>query len=231
MEMDVRIPARKPANYLRIYENLFEPLENEAIRLLEIGVKQGGSLLMWNNYFPKGLIAGIDVNKVEDFPDEPRIHIFVGRQEDTHFLDEVAQKVAFDGFDIIIDDGSHLGALTKISFWHLFNHHLKPGGLYVIEDWKCGYWDDWPDGRAATSEREAMPAPAQQRFPSHDYGMVGFVKELVDECGADQLSRGSRSGIPTQKSRFWSMTFSQGLVIVRKMCRTPPCTPRLLPIP
>lgn len=230
MEMDVRIPADKPANYLRVYEHLFAPLENEAIRLLELGVKNGGSLLMWNNYFPNALIAGIDINEVNPFPDEPRIHRFVGRQEDTPFLDDVARKMAPDGFDIIIDDASHLGALTKISFWHLFTHHLKPGGLYILEDWKCAYWADWPDGRALPSERDTIPDPAQHRFPSHDYGMVGFVKELMDECGADQLSRGSRSGTATQRSRIWSMTIVRGLVIVRKMCPQPPCMPGLLSI-
>ena len=52
-----------------------------------------------------------------------------------------------DGFDIIIDDASHIGELTKATFWHLFDRHLKPGGLYAIEDWGTGYLDDFPDGK------------------------------------------------------------------------------------
>jgi hypothetical protein len=36
---------------------------------------------------------------------------------------------------------------TKVAFWHLFDNHLKPSGLYVIEDWVTGYCDDWSDGR------------------------------------------------------------------------------------
>ena len=59
----------------------------------------------------------------------------------------MASKTAPDGFDIIIDDASHIGELTKTSFWHLFDHHLKPGGLYAIEDWGTGYLDDFTDGR------------------------------------------------------------------------------------
>jgi spermidine synthase len=54
----------------------------------------------------------------------------------------VARKTAPEGFDIIIDDASHFGDLTKIAFWHLFDNHLKPSGLYVIEDWGTGYWSD-----------------------------------------------------------------------------------------
>jgi spermidine synthase len=60
----------------------------------------------------------------------------------------VARKTAPEGFDIIIDDASHFGDLTKIAFWHLFDNHLKPSGLYVIEDWGTGYWSDWTDGKA-----------------------------------------------------------------------------------
>ena len=42
----------------------------------------------------------------------------------------VARKTAPEGFDIIIDDASHFGDLTKIAFWHLFDNHLKPSELY-----------------------------------------------------------------------------------------------------
>jgi hypothetical protein len=59
----------------------------------------------------------------------------------------VARKTAPEGFDIIIDDASHFGDLTKIAFWHLFDNHLKPSRLYVIEDWGTGYWSDWTDGK------------------------------------------------------------------------------------
>ena len=65
----------------------------------------------------------------------------------TPLLSVVARKTAPEGFDIIIDDASHFGDLTKIAFWHLFDNHLKPSGLYVIEDWGTGYWSDWTDGK------------------------------------------------------------------------------------
>ena len=63
-----------------------------------------------------------------------------------------SQLQAPGGFDIIIDDASHIGELTKTTFWHLFDHHLKPGGLYAIEDWGTGYLDDFSDGKKIQSE-------------------------------------------------------------------------------
>ena len=43
------------------------------------------------------------------------------------------------GFDLIIDDASHMLGPTKTSFEVLFPR-LRPGGLYFVEDWTvdCG---------------------------------------------------------------------------------------------
>ncbi len=134
------------------YDSILEPWLDKPIVLLEIGVKNGGSLLLWHDYFPAGTIVGIDIALPKDFHPPARIHLFQSSQADRPFLSRVANQVAPAGFDIVIDDASHLGALTRIAFWHLFDIHLKPGGLYVIEGWGTGYWEDWPDGRALNLE-------------------------------------------------------------------------------
>lgn len=131
---------------------MFAPWVEKRINLLEIGVDKGGSLRLWQDYFPHGNIVGIDWEPPKDFVPGERIQIFKGSQDDEQFLSRVANQAAPDGFDIIIDDASHVGELTKRTFWHLFDNHLKPGGLYVIEDWGTGYWDDWPDGKAINRE-------------------------------------------------------------------------------
>jgi hypothetical protein len=123
--------------------------------LLELGVHEGASLLLWRDYFPHGTVAGIDIELPKNFESTERVHLFEGSQGDTGFLSEVARRVAPDGFDIIIDDASHMGELTRTSFWHLFDHHLKSGGLYVIEYWGTGYWDHWPDGRCGLTGRSS----------------------------------------------------------------------------
>ena len=45
--------------------------------------------------------------------------------------------------DLIIDDASHLYSETKTSFETLFPQ-LRPGGLYIIEDWSWGCWPNLP---------------------------------------------------------------------------------------
>jgi hypothetical protein len=129
--------------YLEIYDPILAPWVNKKIKLLELGVRKGGSLQLWRDYFPRATIVGIDLRLPENFAPGERIQLFEGNQADTAFLSEVAIRTAPEGFDIIIDDASHIGELTRTAFWYLFDHRLKPGGLYAIEDWGTGYLDDF----------------------------------------------------------------------------------------
>lgn len=213
--------------YLDVYDPIFAPWACKEIKLLEIGIRNGGSLQLWRDYFRLGVIIGIDIKLPEHFVPGERIQIFEGSQSDKQFLSEVANKVAPEGFDIIIDDASHIGSLTKTAFWHLFNNHLKPGGLYAIEDWGTGYLDDFPDGKrpdAINSRVPSIQSGSSQSgdqnmkipFPCHSYGMVGFVKELVDEQGADSITM----QLPVEARRasmFESVHITQGIVFVTKV--------------
>jgi hypothetical protein len=134
-------------HYLEVYDPILAPWVEKEIKLLEVGIHKGGSLQLWRDYFPRGTIVGIDLRLPENFVPGERVQVFEGSQSDERFLSEVAKKTAPEGFDIIIDDASHIGELTRRTFWHLFDHHLKPGGLYAIEDWGTGYWDHFPDGK------------------------------------------------------------------------------------
>jgi len=238
-------------HYLRNYEERFRPLAGRDVRLLELGVLQGGSLLLWRDYFERGVIAGLDLNPVHVEDPTGRIRVYTGGQQDTALLDRIARECAPEGFDVVIDDCSHVGELARVSFWHLFEHHLKPGGLYVIEDWGTGYWDFWPDGvryrppregsrhsplryrlnRAATRLHQSpfgrLPvagwlASAAKRtlqrglYRSHDYGMVGFVKELVDELGMADITHPVHGIAPPRASRFREMYLSPSHLFITK---------------
>ena len=196
-------PTDKSAAYLRAYEPFLAPLRDRDVRLLELGVLSGGSLQLWRDYFPRGVIAGLDVEPASVEDPSGRIRVFRGEQQDTDLLDRIARELAPGGFDVVIDDASHLGDLTRTSFWHLFEHHLRAGGVYVIEDWGTGYWPSFPDGRAP----DGTP---------HVAGMVGFVKELVDECAAADITDADRGTPPRRESRIERMQVGFGQVFVVK---------------
>lgn len=180
--------------------------------ILELGILEGESLLLWNNYFNKGKIAGLDMIKVKIGPHPSRIKIYRGMQDDERLLKKIAKEVAPKGFDIVIDDASHYGSPTRNSFWFLFDNYLKSSGIYVIEDWGTGYWPRWPDGRAYKSKSSW----SKKRFPSHDYGMVGFVKQLIDELGIDDITaEGFGVGEP-KESKIAKIEFHRGQVAIFK---------------
>ncbi|MEI8047714.1 MAG: hypothetical protein WCI92_10075 [Bacteroidota bacterium] len=170
--------------YLNRYDQIFESVQDKKVILLELGILNGGSLLLWRDYFPNGSIVGIDLNLPKEFKDTERIHIYEGSQADTKFLSDVANEIATEGFDIIIDDASHIGELTKVAFWHLFDNHLKPNGLYIIEDWGTGYWDDWCDGKSLNLESYSQSPLFTTRVvaKSHKrnliYSMIDNIKQL-----------------------------------------------------
>jgi SAM-dependent methyltransferase len=231
----------KAGDYLANYVRELGHLADRPIALLELGVREGASLLLWRDMFPEGRIAGLDVNPMSLDDDSGRVRSYQGLQQDRATLDRIGSEVAPDGFDVIVDDASHLGRHTAASFWHLFPHHLKPGGVYVIEDWGTGYWPKWPDGHPyrgpypapgvsappprivpsspgplARLRARLTGAPAPDRFPSHDYGMVGFVKTLVDAVAVD-VGGGLPEGVRrVSGSEIASVKFMAAQVFVQK---------------
>ena len=78
-------------HYLRSYEEYFRPLLDKPVKLFELGIYKGGSLLLWRDYFPSGVIVGLDLNPVTLDDPSGRIRVYQGMQQDTALLDRIAQ--------------------------------------------------------------------------------------------------------------------------------------------
>ena len=78
------------------------------VKLLEIGVLEGDLLLAWRGFFPFGTTVGIDIAPKAHLAGN-RTRIYTADQGSAADLARVCQQEG--PFDIIIDDGSHLG-------WH-----------------------------------------------------------------------------------------------------------------
>jgi hypothetical protein len=129
-------------NYVEIYEMLFAPIRNKTEKILEIGVLEGHSLRLWEDYFPNAQISGIDIVDSRK-NDVGRVKTFIADQGKR---EELAKVVAATGgnFDIILDDGGHRMDQQQISFGALFPA-LKSGGLYVIEDIHTSFPELFPN--------------------------------------------------------------------------------------
>lgn len=199
-----------------LYEHYLRDFAEQPFALLELGVHSGESLKTFATRFPRWRIIGVDIeDRKTDFSAFPNIVFALGDQCDRAQLDAICNVHAPDGLDAIIDDASHFGTWSLSSYNALFPH-LKPGGLYFVEDWATGYWDDWPDGsRFQQFTADVTDGQVGKRIPSHDFGMVGFIKYLVDEV----MSNGIRSSMQaplTRPVRLESMHVHKGAVMLRK---------------
>lgn len=141
----------KLEHYFEAYEDNFWRYQNLPIRILEIGVKDGGSLRLWRNYFWNAeKVYGLDINIecIRHADPDAGIHVIVGSAEHKYLLEEVATN--YGPFDIIIDDGSHLVSHQILAFQTLFPL-LAPGGTFVIEDLHTSYWPHWQGGGLYTT--------------------------------------------------------------------------------
>lgn len=140
-------------NYQLLYCELFKPLRQSQLTMLEIGFGcghhiAGRSCLLWNRYFPKLTYYSMDYlnegnkEKVEkcisdfqrDYPGKLK-KIWLGDQASPPFLISLIREYSLNNatFDIIIDDGGHKTYQILESFRHLWPL-VSSGGYYIIED-------------------------------------------------------------------------------------------------
>ena len=159
-------------HYLPIYEAAFDGLiaRGRPIRLLEIGVQNGGSLEIWSKYLPPGsIIVGIDIDKAcANLPVSPNVFIHIGDASDPVSLDHMLGDAHFD---VIIDDGSHRSDQIIAAFQACFPRRLNPNGLYIVEDLHCSYSTSYGGGF---------------RLPS---AALEWFKGLADALNSDHFER------------------------------------------
>lgn len=123
--------------YIHVYEALFEPIRDATKLVLEIGIFDGGSLLMWRDYFPNAQVIGMDVNN--------HCPILEGQDRITTLFrdayDNPSLKVAkeYGAFDVIVDDGPHTLESQQYTAQH-YSRLLSDNGILVIEDIPSPDW-------------------------------------------------------------------------------------------
>jgi len=194
--------GHKWLHYFEVYDELFAGLRTRPIRMLEIGVYQGGSLRMWRKVLhADSLIVGIDIDPACARFDSPgeRVRVRIGSQDDPDFLAAVAAE--FGPFDVILDDGSHMCSHMIESFGHLFLPALDPHGLYIVEDTHTNYWE---------------------QYRNRGYSFVDLCKDLVDVMHSHYPLRAGepayRIGRPEQlvSLHVREITFRDSIIAIRK---------------
>ena len=132
--------------YLSEYERVFKEYRAGPIRLLEIGIQNGGSLEIWSSYFPQAehlVGCDIDPNCINLKYEDSRISVIVGDANTSETEKRILINSNF--FDIIVDDGSHTSSDIIKTFTRYFPL-LESGGVFVIEDLHCSYLQEFGGG-------------------------------------------------------------------------------------
>jgi SAM-dependent methyltransferase len=139
----------KPRALLEHYAGLIEELQPQHI--LELGIFAGGSTLFFAELARPRRIAAIDIASLTNVRDRLHDHAadlgFGGVVRTFGEVDQANRTAlagiveeSFDGgeLDLVVDDCSHKYEPTRASFNELFPR-LRPGGAYVIEDWRWAH--------------------------------------------------------------------------------------------
>jgi Glycosyltransferase WbsX/Domain of unknown function (DUF4214) len=181
--------------YISEYDRLFQPYRDKPLRLLEIGIQNGGSLEVWSKYFVQAKrIVGSDIDPAcEQLTfDDPKIAIVVADAN----TDDAEQRIlaASNGFDLIIDDGSHRSSDIVQSFARYFKH-LTDGGLYIAEDLHCSYWQDFEGGIF------------------QPYSSIAFFKQLADTVNHEHWGTDkTRSSLLKDFTEKYSLNLEEDLL-------------------
>ena len=205
-------------HYYTHYERHLPAYRDRPIKLLEIGVRFGGSLKLFKQYLhPDSAVVGIDIEdrcRIYERNDTP---VEIGDQGDEEFLASVVEK--HGPFDVIIDDGSHLSHHQRGSWQYLFREGLNDGGLYIVEDVFCSYF--------TTMTEEGEPP------------FIATMKMLIDlmhmsymlEGGVVPFESDDPDGLETTMEYYeaWvnSIEVVDGMVFMRKQLRSMPVSERL----
>ena len=127
----------KWSNYFDIYEKIFNKYIDKKIKVVEIGIGDGGSLFMWKNFFgKKAKIIGVELNPEAKKLEKFGFKIYNGDQSSQIFWKNFYKKIG--KVDILVDDGGHTNLQQVTTLMESINY-INHGGMIVIEDTHTSY--------------------------------------------------------------------------------------------
>jgi hypothetical protein len=196
--------------YERFYDYFLYSLKNKFFTLLEIGVFEGRSIKVWNEFFPNAKVYGMDYDIEYN---HPKGKVFKGDQSKKKDLKNIINDIGL--CSLIIDDGSHVPKHQLLSFNYLFKDGLDFGGIYIIEDIETSYW----------KKSELYGYKINAGFDSED-NIVNIFKDIIPIVNREFLTEENLEKIKSFKKidlenlKYISfIMFGQNCIIIKKMTK------------
>jgi SAM-dependent methyltransferase len=123
--------------YTLFYDGLFRNRKTEPLKIAELGILDGASLLMWKEYFTTSEIYGFEYNNdlINNFKQNFNNDRVTLSNIDVTDKDSIVKAFSELNtlYDIIIDDTTHQFE-DQIRVIENTYQYLKPGGILIIED-------------------------------------------------------------------------------------------------
>ena len=146
-------------SYLPLYQQLLESKKETAQNVLEIGISLGGSIKLWNQFFPNATVYGVEIlSKLEvcqkyladesqsetlwnDLENNDKIKLLY--PSNAYDADFVTTQLVAPGvkFDVILDDGTNSYEDMRRVI-ELYADLLTDNGVLIIEDIQTQAWLD-----------------------------------------------------------------------------------------
>lgn len=121
------------------YEMEFSKFKDKEINFLEIGIRSGGSMKLWSEYFTNAIsIIGIDIDEsciVSEFKKIDNVDYYFGDAYSSEIVDKISN------IDIFLDDGPHT-LDSQLKAIECYLPKVNSGGLFLIEDVQEASWFD-----------------------------------------------------------------------------------------
>jgi len=185
-------------NFFPIYDRLFERYRHrEHITIVEVGVRDGGSLELWRALFPNARIIGVDIMPAAALMRQQGFEIYIADQCDPVFWENFYRDIG--PIDILIDDGAHTNRAQIVTVEAALPH-VRDGGLILVEDTVTSYL-------------------AYRGNPSR-YSFVNYAQRMIAE-----IAKRSEYLADRPRSRFtdavWTVQFFDSIVAIeidRRLC-------------
>jgi hypothetical protein len=207
--------ASSQNNFLVFYAQFLDKIRHQPVRVLDIGVLDGGSARTWRDYFHNGHIIGVDIDPSAGRHISDRLSIHIADQSKEDDLKIITEKLG--PFDLVVDDGSHVWEDQILTFKQLMPC-ISPGGFYIIEDLDTSYGkyvptycgrrrygistakylqelSDWVVGCRVIDDREHPDPDIRRIWPIVDFVVFSRGTSLIRR-GSESWGRGSVSISP-----------------------------------
>jgi hypothetical protein len=165
--------------YTDVYARYLNEWRLRRFTLLELGVYRGNSLRMWDAFFPRAMVIGLDLEEIAA-ERAPQFEVTIGSQDDPRVLQGILDR--HSDLRVVVDDASHITSLTIASFRYLFPR-LPRGSLYIIEDVSPNTYEEWPghDPTRGANWPAVAQNPGAPQF-NRRADMDELLRELVRDC-------------------------------------------------